>query len=63
MRVSDGARKINSQGGAIFVHDDWREDGVIDIHAIANLPQSSIAPTEIRDFVYGNLRRNGLQII
>jgi hypothetical protein len=24
MRVSDGARKINSQGGAIFVHDDWR---------------------------------------
>ena len=26
LRVSDGARKINRYGGAIFIHDDWRED-------------------------------------
>ena len=26
MRVSDGARKINRHGGAIFIHDYWRDD-------------------------------------
>jgi hypothetical protein len=62
MRVSDGTRKINRHGGAIFIHDDWREDCMIDIQAIANFPQSPIAPTEVRDFVYGNLRQNALQI-
>ncbi len=55
MRVSDGARKINRRGGAIFIHDDWREDRVIDVHAVADIPQSPIAPVEIRDFVYGRL--------
>jgi hypothetical protein len=55
MRVSDGARKINCHGGAIFIHDDWREEKGIDGRAVANIPQSPIAPIEIRDFVYGRL--------
>ncbi len=59
MRVSDGARKINRHGGAIFIHEDWHEDWrkgqAIDVHAIADLPQSPIAPIEIRDFVYDKL--------
>jgi hypothetical protein len=55
MRVSDGARKINRHGGAIFIHDDWREEKGIDVRVIADLPQSPIAPVEIRDFVYGKL--------
>jgi hypothetical protein len=55
MRVSYGARKINRHGGAIFIHDDWREDRAIGVRAIADTPQSPIAPIEIRDFVYGRL--------
>src|SRR5215813_11297599 len=55
MRVSDGARKINRHGGAIFIHDDWREEKGIDVRAVTNIPQSPIAPVEIRDFVYGRL--------
>jgi len=55
MRVSDGARKINSHGGAIFIHDDWREEKGLDGRAVANIPQWPIAPIEIRDFVYGRL--------
>jgi hypothetical protein len=55
MRVSDGARKINRHGGAIFIHDDWREDRPIDVRVVADIPQSPIAPVEIRDFVYGKL--------
>ncbi len=55
MRVSDGARKINRHGGAIFIHDDWCEDRPIGFRVVADLPQSPIAPIEIRDFVYGKL--------
>jgi hypothetical protein len=55
MRVSDGARKINLQGGAIFIHDDWRENNPIGVRPAADIPQSPIAPVEIRDFVYGKL--------
>jgi hypothetical protein len=55
MRVSDGARKINIHGGAIFIHDDWREEKGLDGRAVANIPQWPIAPIEIRDFVYGRL--------
>ena len=55
MRVSDGARKINRHGGAIFIHDDWREDRPIGFRVVADLPQSPIAPIEIRDFVYDKL--------
>jgi hypothetical protein len=55
MRVSDGARKINRHGGAIFIHEDWREEKGIDVHAVADIPQSPVAPIEIRDFVYGRL--------
>jgi hypothetical protein len=55
MRVNDGARKINRHGGAIFIHDDWREDRPIDVRVVADIPQSLIAPVEIRDFVYGKL--------
>src|SRR5262245_45562698 len=55
MRVSDGARKINRHGGAIFIHDDWREDRPTDVRVVAAIPQAPIAPVEIRDFVYGKL--------
>jgi hypothetical protein len=55
MRVSDGARKINRHGGAIFIHDDWREDRPIGFRVVADLLQSPIAPVEIRDFVYDKL--------
>ena len=55
MRVSDGARKINRHGGAIFIHEDWREEKGIDVRVAANIPQSPIAPIEIRDFIYGRL--------
>jgi hypothetical protein len=55
MRVSDGARKINRHGGAIFLHDDWREEKGIGVRLGADLPQSPIAPIEIRDFIYGKL--------
>src|SRR5262249_5874683 len=53
MRVSDGARKINRHGDAIFIHEDWREEKGISV--VADIPQSPIAPIEIRDFVYGRL--------
>ena len=55
MRMSDGARKINSQGGAIFIHDDWRQEKGTEVRAVANIPQWPIASIEIRDFVYGRL--------
>jgi hypothetical protein len=55
MRVSDGAHNINSHGGAIFIHDDWREEKGIGVRLVADLPQSPIAPIEIRDFMYGKL--------
>jgi hypothetical protein len=55
MRVSDGARKINRYGGAIFVHEDWLKNMAIGVRVVADFPQSPIAPIEIRDFVYGKL--------
>jgi hypothetical protein len=55
MRVSDGARKINQHGGAIFIYDDWRVENGIGVRLAADLPQSPIAPIEIRDFIYGKL--------
>ncbi|MCI0392937.1 MAG: hypothetical protein MOB07_29750 [Acidobacteria bacterium] len=55
MRVSDGARKINRHGGAIFIHEDWRKERAIGVRVTADLPQSLIAPIEIRDVVYSRL--------
>jgi hypothetical protein len=55
MRVSDGARKINHHGGAIFIHDEWREEKGIGVRVVAAIPQAPIAPVEVRDFVYGKL--------
>src|SRR5262245_3565252 len=55
MRVSDGARKINRHGGAIFIHNDWREDRPIDVRVVTAIPQAPIAPVEIRDFIYSKL--------
>src|SRR5262245_16134704 len=55
MRVSDGAHKINRHGGAIFIHEDLYEDRAIGVRVVADIPQSPIAPIEIRDFVYGRL--------
>jgi hypothetical protein len=55
MRVSDGARKINRHGGAIFIHDDWSQEKGIGVRVVADIPQVPIAPVEVRDFVYGKL--------
>src|SRR5215813_2543961 len=55
MRVSDGARKINRIGGAIFIHDDRRAEKGIDVRVAVDIPQSPIAPIAIRDFVYSKL--------
>jgi hypothetical protein len=59
MRISEGARKINRHGGAIFIHkdkhEDWREERVIEIPIVGDLPQTPITSIEIRDFVYGRL--------
>jgi hypothetical protein len=55
MRVSDGARKINIHGGAIFIHEDWREEKGIDVRAVTSIQQWPIAPIEIRDFAYRSL--------
>jgi hypothetical protein len=55
MRVSDGARKINRHGGAIFIHDDWGEEKGIDVRTMTSIPQRPIAPIEIRDLVYSKL--------
>jgi hypothetical protein len=50
MRVSDSARKINRHSGAIFIHDDWREEKGIGVRLVADLPQSPIAPGDHRPF-------------
>jgi hypothetical protein len=55
MRVSEGARKINRHGGAIFILEDGREESEIEIPTGADPPQSLIALIETRDFVYGRL--------
>jgi hypothetical protein len=55
MRVSEGARKINRHGGAIFIHGDGHEDNAIDVCEAVEVVQSPIAPVEIRDFVYSRL--------
>lgn len=59
MRVSEGARKINRHGGAVFIHkdgrEDWSEERAIETPIVADLPRSPIAPIKIRDFVYGRL--------
>jgi hypothetical protein len=55
MRVSEGARKINRHGGAIFIHEDWREERAIEIPTVGHIPQSPIAPIGVRDFVYNRL--------
>jgi len=55
MRVSDGARKINCHGGAIFTHDDRLAEKGIDVRVPVDIPQSPIAPIAIRDFVYSKL--------
>jgi hypothetical protein len=34
-RISDGARMINRHGGAIFIHDDWREEKGIGVRVAA----------------------------
>ncbi len=52
MRVSEGALKINRQGGAIFIH----EENPIAVR-VADVAQSPLAPLEVRDFVYGRLIR------
>jgi hypothetical protein len=52
MRVSDGAQKINRQGGAIFIH----EEDPFTVR-VADVSQSPLAPLKVRDFVYERLIR------
>ncbi len=55
MRISQGARRINRRGGAIFIHEDWHEEAPIDVRKIVEVAQSPIAPINLRNFVYGRL--------
>lgn len=59
MRVTDGARKINTQGGAIHIHAEeiilsQRQLGPAFLEAV-EVPQAPLASIEIRDFVYQKL--------
>ncbi len=51
MRISEGARRINRQGGAIFIHDEAAKDNL----EILEVSQSLIATIDHRDFVYRRL--------
>lgn len=61
MRVSDGARKINRHGGAIYAHEEdesrTRRPFHIQTKIVEEFPQSPLAPIEHRDFVYSTLIR------
>jgi hypothetical protein len=61
MRVSDGARKINRHGGAIYAHEEdesrTRRPFRIQTKIVEEVPQSPLAPIELRDFVYSTLIR------
>jgi hypothetical protein len=61
MRVSDGARKINRHGVAIHAHeeDDRRPQKQFrsQTKIVEEVPQSTLAPIELRDFVYSTLIR------
>jgi len=52
MRVREGARKINSQGGAIHVHQERAASFSTPPISPLDAPQSPIAPIEVRDYVY-----------
>jgi hypothetical protein len=51
MRIKTGARKINAQGGAIFIHGD----GSVPSRIIVNPVKAPLAPIEIRDTLYSQL--------
>jgi hypothetical protein len=54
MRVADGARKINSHGGAIHLHIGGRQSLFPASRALyprAPEPQAPMAPIEVRDYV------------
>ena len=56
MRVKEGARKINTQGGAIFIHyDKPLHDKPVPFRGGTKPVQSPFASIEIRDFVYTRL--------
>ncbi|MBS1789704.1 MAG: hypothetical protein JST85_18410 [Acidobacteria bacterium] len=59
--MSDGARKINRHGGAIYDHEEdesqTRRAIRIQTKIVEEFPQSPLAPIELRDFVYSTLIR------
>ncbi|MEP7342595.1 MAG: DUF3854 domain-containing protein [Acidobacteriota bacterium] len=57
MRVSQGARRINRQGGAIFVHISNADVPFVYSPPKHDKPQSSLAPICVRDFAYRTLIR------
>jgi hypothetical protein len=57
MRVTDGARRINTQGGGVFIHEGGREDEGTEVRIPIDPPQSPLAPIEVRNLVYSALLR------
>jgi hypothetical protein len=61
MRVREGARKINQQGGAIYIHEEkagWSLSNPQVLKKTTNdVPQSPLASIEVRDYVYSTLIR------
>lgn len=61
MRVSDGARKINRHGGAIYAHEEGesrtQKPVRLQTKIVEEFPQSPLAPIELRDFAYSSLIR------
>jgi hypothetical protein len=61
MRASEGARKINTHGGAIHIHaketSAFFRAILSTCHPVTDARQSPVAPIEVRDFVYNDLIR------
>src|SRR5262245_48374301 len=61
MRLREGARKINHQGGAIYIHEDKAGWSLSNSQALkkaaSNVLQSPLASIETRDFIYSTLIR------
>jgi len=55
MREKEGSVKINSEGGAIFIHEDQRKESKRGANITPNPRQSPLAPIEVRDYVYSQL--------
>lgn len=57
MRVHEGARRINQQGGAIFVHASNSEASFLYLRQKHGSPDTVPAPIKVRDVIYQTLIR------